>query len=106
LVCGCNQTKIAEISNDTAIKDNIQSKLFQDARLKGRDIHVESQKGEVTLTGKVNSDIEKLAVEGVARGTTGVTQVVDQLSVSVSPVAKTPSPVTTTVSKPKPSQLK
>jgi len=106
LVCGCNQTKIAEISNDTAIKDNIQSKLFQDATLKGRDVHVESQKGVVTLIGTVNSDLEKLAVEGLARGTTGVTQVVDQLSVSVSTVAQTPSPVTTTVLKPKPRQLK
>ena len=43
---------------------------FRTRRLKGRDIHVGSQKGVVTLTGAVASDVEKLAVEGLARGKT------------------------------------
>lgn len=106
LFSGCNQTKIAVDPDDTAIKDNIQSKLFQDANLKARDIRVESQKGVITLTGTVNSDMEKLAVESLARATSGVTQVVDQLSVSVPSVSQTPVPITTTASKPERGKLK
>ena len=82
LFAACSPTHKTEGPDDTAIKDSIQAKLFQDAALKRRDIHVGSQKGVVTLTGPVASDMEKLAVEGLARGATGVMQVVDQLTVS------------------------
>ncbi|HVN82131.1 MAG TPA: BON domain-containing protein [Terriglobia bacterium] len=96
----CNSTKLATIPDDSAIKNNIQSRLFQDALLKTRDVQVDSQKGVVSLSGTVSSDIEKLAVEGLARGVAGVTQVVNQLSVSPSPISQTVSPAATTPSKP------
>ncbi len=96
----CNSTKLVKGPDDAAIKDSIQSRLFQEAMLKTRDIQVDSQKGVVTLTGTVSSDMEKLAVEGLARGATGVTQVVNQLSVSAPSAAQTVSPAQTAVSKP------
>ncbi len=77
--------------DDLAIRSGIQSRLFQDATLKARDIRVDSLKGVVTLTGAVTSDTEKLAVEGLAKQVTGVTQVIDQLTVS----APTPTPQST-----------
>ncbi len=94
----CGATKV-EGPNDAAITSAIQARLFQDATLKTRDIRVDSQKGVVTLTGTVASDVEKLAVEGLARQASGVTQVIDQLTVTAPPVAA-PAPVETAAAPP------
>lgn len=91
-LAGCSTSTKTPSVSDSAIKDGIQAKLFQDATLKTRDIHVESQNGVVTLTGNVASDMEKLAVEGLARGTTGVAQVNNQLTVAGEVAAKAPAP--------------
>lgn len=45
---------------------DIQSKLFEDSPLKTRDVRVSSQDGVVTLSGIVNTDLEKAAVERIA----------------------------------------
>jgi len=89
LFAACSLTHKTEGPDDAAIKGSIQAKLFQDATLERRDIRVDSQKGVVTLTGAVASDMEKLAVQGLARGATGVTQVVEQLTVSDALAAQT-----------------
>jgi hypothetical protein len=102
LFAACSLTHKTEGPDDAAIKDSIQAKLFQDATLKRRDIHVDSQKGVVTLTGAVASHREKLAVEGLARGATGVTQVVDQLTVSDALAAQTSAPAEPAASSPAP----
>jgi hypothetical protein len=91
--------------DDLAIKSGIQSKLFEDATLKNRDIHVDSAKGAVTLTGTVGSDTEKLAVEGLTRQVPGVTQVVNQLAVSAPPPTAAP-PAETAASNPPPEKPK
>jgi hypothetical protein len=69
-------------SDDKRIVTGVQSRLFQDPDLKTRDIHVDSQKGVVTLTGAVATDLEKSAVERIANQEKGVKQVVDQLALS------------------------
>ena len=88
--------------DDLVIKTGVQSRLFQDSTLKMRDIRVDSQKGVVTLTGTVSSDVEKLAAEGVARQVTGVAQVVDQLTVLAPPPAQAPEVTETVASSPPP----
>ncbi len=88
-------------SDDLAIKSGIQSKLFEDATLKTRDIRVDSAKGVVTLTGTVASDTEKLAVEGLTRQVPGVTQVINQLAVPA-PLIQAPPPAETAASNPPP----
>jgi hypothetical protein len=70
--------------DDKTIVTDIQSKLFQDPDLKTRDIHVDSEKGVVTLTGFVATDLEKSAVERIANSEKGVKQVNDQLATSAS----------------------
>jgi hypothetical protein len=86
--------------DDLVIKSGIQSKLFEDATLKTRDIRVDSNKGVVTLTGTVASDTEKLAVEGLTRQVPGVTQVMNQLTVSALPPTPTPQPAEAAASNP------
>ena len=91
LLAACSSSNKTAGPDDSAIKDSIQAKLFQDATLKTRDIHVDSLKGVVTLTGAVASDMEKLAVEGLARGTAGVAQVDNQLTVSGALATRAPA---------------
>jgi hypothetical protein len=83
----CSTFKLFETSDDKAITTDIQAKLFSDSVLKTRDIHVESQKGIVTLSGTVATDLEKAAAERIASQQNGVRNVVDLLTVSAQPVA-------------------
>ena len=91
LFAGCNALKLGQSTDDKAITAQIQAKLFDDSVLKMRDIHVASDKGTVTLTGSVNTDLEKAAVERIAGQTDGVKSVVNQLVVSTAPAAESPA---------------
>jgi len=88
LFAGCNRLKLGSSPDDKAITTQIQAKLFDDSVLKMRDIHVASDKGTVTLTGTVNTDLEKAAAERVAGRAEGVKSVVNQLVVSPAPMAE------------------
>ena len=74
-------------NDDSTIVSDIQAKLFDDSVLKTRDIHVTSQDGVVTLSGTVNTDLEKAAVDRIASRESGVKKVVDGLTVSGSSAA-------------------
>jgi hyperosmotically inducible protein len=55
--------------------------LFADARVKGRQINVETQKGLVMIRGKVDSDEAKQAAEEIAKMVDGVKSVKNELQV-------------------------
>jgi len=76
-----------EGNDDSTIVSDIQAKLFDDSVLKTRDIHVASQDGVVTLSGTVNTDLEKAAVDRIASRESGVKKVVDGLTVAGSSAA-------------------
>jgi BON domain len=80
-------------NDDSTIVSDIQSKLFDDSVLKTRDIRVTSQDGVVTLSGTVNTALEKAAVERLASRESGVKKVVDSLTVSGSPANSGGAPV-------------
>jgi hypothetical protein len=82
LFAGCNSLKLGSSPDDTAITTQIQARLFDDSVLKMRDIHVSSDKGAVTLTGTVNTELEKAAAERLAGHAEGVKSIVNQLVVS------------------------
>jgi len=81
----CSTLKLPETTDDKAITTDIQAKLFTDPVLKTRDIRVDSQKGIVTLSGTVSTELEKAAVERIASRGDGVKHVVDMLVVSSQP---------------------
>jgi len=82
LFAGCNRLKLGSSPDDKAITTQIQAKLFDDSVLKMRDIHVSSDKGTVTLTGTVSTELEKAAAERIAGHAERVKSVVNQLEVS------------------------
>ncbi len=96
LLAGCSTFKTPD---DSAITSNIQAKLFNDPVLKAQDIRVSSQNGVVTLSGSVNTELEKAAAERFAAQQEGVKNVVNQLMVGspaaqvaeASPAAETPA---------------
>jgi hypothetical protein len=90
---GCEALKLGQSTGDKAITTQIQARLFDDSVLKMRDIHVTSDKGTVTLTGTVGTELEKAAVERIAGQADGVKRVVDQLVVSSAPAAESPATV-------------
>lgn len=75
----CNSFK--SHTDDKTITTEIQAKLFSDPVLKTRDIRVDSHDGSVTLSGTVGTDLEKSAVERIARQEGGVKNVVNTLTV-------------------------
>ncbi len=83
----CNTFKLFQTTDDRAITTDIQAKLFSDSVLKTRDIRVESQRGIVTLSGTVATDLEKAAVERIASQKNGVKNVVNLLTVSAQSMA-------------------
>jgi hypothetical protein len=103
LLGACNLINRQQAPDDKSIATDVQARLFQDPTLKTRDIHVDSQKGVVTLTGTVQSDLEKAAVERLASQANGVKQVIDQLNVvppPPAPEAAQPAPAATTAAAP------
>jgi hyperosmotically inducible protein len=55
--------------------------LFADARVKGRQVNVETKKGLVMIRGKVDSDEAKKAAEEIAKMVDGVKSVKNELQV-------------------------
>lgn len=74
-IVGCGQT-------DTGVTTSVQTRLASDDVVQARDIDVTTQDGVVTLSGEVQSQIEREQAIMIARQTDGVRDVVDQLRVS------------------------
>jgi hyperosmotically inducible periplasmic protein len=74
-------TTAPEAGSDAGITTAVKSKLLADPDTSGLSISVDTQNGMVTLTGTVASAAEKTEALKIARETSGVTQVKDQLVV-------------------------
>ena len=85
-LAGCSTFKAPD---DSAITSEIQAKLFADPVLKTRDIRVSSQKGVVTLSGTVSTELEKAAAERFASREDGVKSVVNTLALGSQPADQT-----------------
>lgn len=67
--------------NDTWLTAKTKIALAADGRVKGRQIDVETTKGQVMLRGKVDSDSAKQAAWDIAKGLDGVKTVKNDLEV-------------------------
>ncbi|MFQ5344465.1 MAG: BON domain-containing protein [Mariprofundus sp.] len=71
------EPKIKEIASDSWITTNVKRKLLNDKIVSGFNIHVETVNGKVYLQGTVKNAAERQRAKDIARGTDGVTAVVD-----------------------------
>ncbi|HEX4566998.1 MAG TPA: BON domain-containing protein [Vicinamibacterales bacterium] len=67
--------------SDAEITTAVKTKLAADSGVHSMDVHVDTDKGVVTLTGSVRSDAEKTDAVAIARKTMGVKSVVNKLTV-------------------------
>jgi hyperosmotically inducible periplasmic protein len=79
-VPGAAQTSSAAKVDDSTIKTRVETRLKNDATLKGDNIVVSVNKGVVTLSGSVHSDAEKDRAKQLAK-VSGVTDVDSKLEV-------------------------
>jgi len=76
-----DMAKEKALINDSWLTAKTKIALAADARVKGRQIDVETTKGVVMLRGKVDSDAAKHAAEDIAKKLDGVTSVKNDLEV-------------------------
>ncbi len=67
--------------SDSWLTSKTKIALFADERVKGREVRVETVKGEVFLRGKVDSEEAKAAATEIAKGIEGVKDVKNDLQV-------------------------
>jgi len=79
VVAQAQQAAVKE--NDDQIKDRVEKRVDDDA-IAHSDIDVAVSKGVVRLTGKVPSEADRLQALTLARATSGVRSVVDELQIS------------------------
>ena len=85
IVAPSKQEAVAE--NDGAIDDAVSKRLAANQRLKGSAIKVDVKNGIARLTGSVGNQSDRITALTVARSTTGVRGLVDDLKVGTPPVS-------------------
>jgi hypothetical protein len=94
LITGC-----AKKPDDAALVTNIQSQMFSDSLLKNSDLHINSSKGVVSLSGTVPNDAARLEAYKVASRTPGVVKVDDQMTVQSAQASAPAAPETPTLAR-------
>jgi len=74
-----------DVVQDATVTASVKSKLLWNAHTDGLDIHVDTHRGQVTLTGTVATATEKDLAGRIAKNTNDVVGVTNQLSVSGKP---------------------
>lgn len=69
--------------DDVLISSTVKTKLITNSEIKAGDIDVSSSQGVVTLIGRVSSTTIKSDAERIARGTSGVKDVNNELTVGI-----------------------
>ena len=80
-----SERSFGEIVEDATITASVKSKLLWNSHTDGLDIHVDTNNGQVTLTGNVASAAEKDLAGRIAKNTHDVVGVNNQLALSGKP---------------------
>lgn len=90
LLAGCSR-KIER--TDAQVASDVQNKIYSDAGIQSRQISVQAAGGVVTLSGAVNTDVERSAAANDAGAVDGVRTVINDLRVQQAQAAPPPPPV-------------
>lgn len=80
VTAGCGKT-VGEAIDDTTITTRVKTAMLNDPAVGGLRIDVDTFKGVVTLSGRVESQAEKDQAIALARTVDGVTEVKDALQI-------------------------
>lgn len=72
---------LSRIVKDTAITADIKTELLANKEVTGLDVDVDTFNGEVTLSGVVDSQAERLLAEYIARSNDGISKVINNIKV-------------------------
>jgi len=86
LLTGCSRR---QTRSDAQVASDVQNKIYSDSGIQSRQISVQAANGVVTLTGDVNTDVERTAAANDAGAIDGVKTVINNLQVQT---AQIPSP--------------
>lgn len=67
--------------DDSVITASIKSAMLEDAQMKSMDVSVVTRKGEVQLSGFVDSEVQAVRALEVAKGVSGVGSVINNLKI-------------------------
>ena len=104
-----NKQSVGEYASDAMITTKVKAAFVADTSLSALDISVETQDGNVTLTGTVGTDAEVKQAADTAGGVEGVKQVQNNLTVDPAKAEPAKTDSTTTepmTSEPAPTQAK
>ena len=79
---------VACSQSDAGITTKVKAKLAADSAVKVSQVHVETKNRVVTLSGTVDSEAAKAQAVALARGTEGVVDVVDNLTLAAPQAAE------------------
>jgi osmotically-inducible protein OsmY len=79
-ISACGKT-VGETIDDATITTQVKTALLNDPQVAGLKIDVDTFKGVVTLSGRVNSSAEETQAVAIARRTQGVTEVKSALQI-------------------------
>lgn len=68
--------------SDSAITASIKGKYLADDLIRGLNIHIDTEKGRVTLSGAVSSKEAKDRAEIIAKNTNGVVEMISKIEVT------------------------
>ena len=79
--CALEKETFGQYTMDTEITTKVKARIFKDSTLKSREIHVETYKGDVQLSGFVNTYVEAKKAAMIARKVTGVKSITNNIKV-------------------------
>ncbi|MBO0798001.1 MAG: BON domain-containing protein [Blastocatellia bacterium] len=82
LICAGCARRAEQAVDDVAVSTKVKAKLAGDTETSAIMIGVSTANGVVTLSGEVPTEQEKAKAEQLARGTEGVTQVVNNITIN------------------------
>lgn len=75
------RAKVTEFVDDSVVTAKVKASLLKNSLLKGMQVHVETNKGAVQLSGFVDNDRQAATAAQIAAGVEGVNKVVNNLVV-------------------------
>ena len=82
VLIGSLMLTVACAQSDTGITTSVKARLAADETVKARQINVDTRDRVVTITGQVSNAEERDRAVQIARDTNGVTNVIDQLTIT------------------------